>query len=100
MYDERQLELIHSDRRLVRAASRVLGPVGTQGAVQDAFVRALEADDALQLNAAQASGRALARLRQVGPGDAPGWRAAVRAAAGCAASRARLGDRAAVTAAS
>lgn len=54
MYDERQLALIYSDRRrLVRAATRLLGPADAEDAVQDAYVRALEAD-MLELNAAQA----------------------------------------------
>ena len=54
MQDERRLALIDSDhRRLVRAASRLLGPADAEDAVQDAYVRALEADK-LQLNAAQA----------------------------------------------
>lgn len=54
MYDERQLALIDSDRhRLVRAATRLLGPADAEDAVQDAYVRALEADMP-ELNAAQA----------------------------------------------
>jgi RNA polymerase sigma factor (sigma-70 family) len=54
MHDERQQALIESDRRrLVRAATRLLGPAEAEDAVQDAYVRALEAD-ALELNAAQA----------------------------------------------
>lgn len=54
MYDERQLALIDSDRRrLVRAATRLLGPADAEDAVQDAYVRALEAD-LPELNAAQA----------------------------------------------
>lgn len=54
-HDEpRQLALIDTDhRRLVRAAARLLGPAEAEDAVQDAYVRALEADTA-QLNAAQA----------------------------------------------
>jgi len=54
MYNERHLTLIHSDRRhLVRAASRLLGPADAEDAVQDAYVRALEADMP-EFNAAQA----------------------------------------------
>lgn len=54
MLDERSLNLIDSDRRhLVRAASRLLGTADAEDAVQDAYVRALEAD-ALQLNSTQA----------------------------------------------
>ena len=54
MHDERHPALIDADRRrLVRAASRLLGPSDAEDAVQDAYVRALEADT-LQLNAAQA----------------------------------------------
>ncbi|OYT92955.1 MAG: RNA polymerase subunit sigma-24 [Burkholderiales bacterium PBB3] len=54
MYDERTLNLLESDRRhLVRAASRLLGPADAEDAVQDAYVRALEAD-ALALNSTQA----------------------------------------------
>lgn len=54
MHDERHLALLHSDRRrLVRAATRLLGPADAEDAVQDAYVRALEAN-ALELNAAQA----------------------------------------------
>lgn len=54
MHDERQLALIDSDRRrLVRAAARLLGPADAEDAVQDACVRALEAD-ALELDAAPA----------------------------------------------
>ncbi|MBV7428279.1 MULTISPECIES: sigma-70 family RNA polymerase sigma factor [unclassified Acidovorax] len=54
MHDERQPALIDADRRrLVRAASRLLGPSDAEDAVQDAYVRALEAE-ALELNAAQA----------------------------------------------
>lgn len=42
-------------RRLVRAATRLLGPVDAEDAVQDAYVRALEANDAtLVLNSTQA----------------------------------------------
>ena len=45
MPDEPQLALIDSDRRrLVRAATRLLGPADAEDAVQDAYVRALEAD--------------------------------------------------------
>lgn len=40
-------------RRLVRAATRLLGPADAEDAVQDAYVRALEADP-LTLNSAQA----------------------------------------------
>lgn len=51
---ERLPALIDSDhRRLVRAATRLLGPAEAEDAVQDAYVRALEADT-LELNAAQA----------------------------------------------
>lgn len=55
MHDEQHpLVLIDADRRrLVRAASRLLGPAEAEDAVQDAYVRALEAQ-ALELNAAQA----------------------------------------------
>lgn len=54
MHDERHLALIGSDRRrLVRAATRLLGAADAEDAVQDAYVRALEANT-LQLNAAQA----------------------------------------------
>lgn len=54
MHDERQLGLIDSDRRrLVRAATRLLGPADAEDAVQDAYVRALEADT-LELDATQA----------------------------------------------
>jgi RNA polymerase sigma-70 factor (ECF subfamily) len=54
MHDERQLALIDADRRrLVRAATRLLGPAEAEDAVQDAYVRALEAES-LELNAAQA----------------------------------------------
>lgn len=54
MYDERSLNLIDSDRRhLVRAASRLLGTADAEDAVQDAYVRALEADGPA-FNAAQA----------------------------------------------
>lgn len=54
MHDDRTLALIHADRRrLVRAATRLLGPADAEDAVQDAYVRALEADS-LELNAAQA----------------------------------------------
>jgi RNA polymerase sigma factor (sigma-70 family) len=45
MHDERRLALLAADRRrLVRAATRLLGPADAEDAVQDAFVRALEAD--------------------------------------------------------
>ena len=54
MHDERTMALIHADRRgLVRAATRLLGPAEAEDAVQDAYVRALEADTR-ELNAAQA----------------------------------------------
>ena len=54
MLGERPLNLLDSDRRhLVRAASRLLGTADAEDAVQDAYVRALEAD-ALQLNSTQA----------------------------------------------
>ena len=54
MHDERHLTLIDADRRrLVRAATRLLGPADAEDAVQDAYVRALEADMP-SLNAAQA----------------------------------------------
>ena len=54
MHDEHALKLLDSDRlRLVRAASRLLGPADAEDAVQDAYVRALEADTQ-SLNAAQA----------------------------------------------
>lgn len=54
MHDERLLTLFDADRRrLVRAAARLLGPADAEDAVQDAYVRALEADT-LKLNAAQA----------------------------------------------
>lgn len=54
MQDDHALSLINADhRRLVRAATRLLGPADAEDAVQDAYVRALEAD-ALQLNVAQA----------------------------------------------
>jgi RNA polymerase sigma-70 factor (ECF subfamily) len=54
MHDDRQLALLDADRRrLVRAATRLLGPADAEDAVQDAYVRALEADS-LGLNAAQA----------------------------------------------
>ncbi len=55
MYDERTLNLLDSDRRqLVRAAARLLGATEAEDAVQDAYVRALEMDDAPAFNAAQA----------------------------------------------
>lgn len=51
---ERHLILLDSDRRhLVRAASRLLGADEAQDAVQDAYLRALEAE-CLDLNVAQA----------------------------------------------
>ncbi|MNT10981.1 ECF RNA polymerase sigma factor SigJ [compost metagenome] len=57
MQDDRTLlpsALIDADRhRLVRAATRLLGPADAEDAVQDAYVRALEADT-LELNVAQA----------------------------------------------
>lgn len=54
MHDERKLALIDADRRsLVRAATRLLGPGEAEDAVQDAYVRALEAE-AAQLDATQA----------------------------------------------
>ncbi|TAK87069.1 MAG: sigma-70 family RNA polymerase sigma factor [Aquabacterium sp.] len=54
MHDDRKLALIDADRRsLVRAATRLLGPADAEDAVQDAYVRALEAE-ASRLNAAQA----------------------------------------------
>lgn len=57
MQDDRTLlpsALIDADRhRLVRAATRLLGTADAEDAVQDAYVRALEADT-LELNAAQA----------------------------------------------
>lgn len=54
MHDEHRLALINADRgRLVRAASRLPGPADAEDAVQDAYVRALEADMP-GLNAAQA----------------------------------------------
>lgn len=54
MQDNQLLALLDTDRRrLVRAATRLLGPADAEDAVQDAYVRALEAD-ALELNAAQA----------------------------------------------
>lgn len=54
MHDERKQALIDADRRrLVRAATRLLGPADAEDAVQDAYVRALEADTGA-LNAAQA----------------------------------------------
>lgn len=54
MHDERKLALIDADhRRLVRAAARLLGPADAEDAVQDAYVRALEAEPQ-SLNAAQA----------------------------------------------
>lgn len=54
MNETRELTLINADhRRLVRAATRLLGPADAEDAVQDAYVRALEAQS-LQLNTAQA----------------------------------------------
>lgn len=54
MHDDHHLALIHADRRrLVRAAARLLGPADAEDAVQDAYIRALEADMPA-LNAAQA----------------------------------------------
>ena len=54
MYDERTLNLLDADRRLlVRAASRMLGAADAEDAVQDAYVRALEMDGPA-FNAAQA----------------------------------------------
>ena len=54
MHDERHLDLINADRhRLVRAATRLLGPADAEDAVQDAYVRALEIDMSA-LDAAQA----------------------------------------------
>lgn len=54
MHDERNLALIDADRRrLVRAATRMLGEAEAEDAVQDAYVRALEAQTH-ELNAAQA----------------------------------------------
>lgn len=54
MYDERLLALIEADRRrLVKAAARLLGQAEAEDAVQDAYVRGLEAKT-LELNVAQA----------------------------------------------
>ncbi|PKO67319.1 MAG: RNA polymerase subunit sigma-24 [Betaproteobacteria bacterium HGW-Betaproteobacteria-16] len=54
MNETRELTLIDADhRQLVRAATRLLGPADAEDAVQDAYVRALEAK-ALQLTTAQA----------------------------------------------
>ena len=54
MNQTRELTLINADhRQLVRAATRLLGPADAEDAVQDAYVRALEAQT-LQLNTAQA----------------------------------------------
>ena len=54
MNDTRELTLINADhRQLVRAATRLLGSADAEDAVQDAYVRALEAK-ALQLTTAQA----------------------------------------------
>jgi DNA-directed RNA polymerase specialized sigma24 family protein len=45
MYDECPLSLPRVDhRRLVRAATRLLGPAEAEDAVQDAYVRALEGE--------------------------------------------------------
>lgn len=54
MYDARPLTLPDADhRRLVRAATRLLGPADAEDAVQDAYVRALEGEQR-ELNSAQA----------------------------------------------
>lgn len=54
MHDDRHPDLTAADRhRLVRAATRLLGPAEAEDAVQDAYLRALEADPQA-LNAAQA----------------------------------------------
>ena len=54
MHDDRTLALIDADRRrLVRAAARLLGPTEAEDVVQDAYVRALEANTQ-PLDAAQA----------------------------------------------
>lgn len=54
MHAERLGAMIDSDhRRLVRAATRLLGPADAEDAVQDAYVRALEAQTR-ELNVAQA----------------------------------------------
>jgi RNA polymerase sigma-70 factor (ECF subfamily) len=54
MHDDRQQALIDADRRrLVRAATRLLGAADAEDAVQDTYVRALEAAP-LALDAAQA----------------------------------------------
>ena len=54
MHDERKLALIDTDhRRLVRAAARLLGMADAEDTVQDAYVRALEAQPQA-LKAAQA----------------------------------------------
>ncbi|TAH13132.1 MAG: sigma-70 family RNA polymerase sigma factor [Curvibacter sp.] len=58
MYDARSLTLLvssnHADhRRLVRAATRLLGTADAEDAVQDAYVRALEGEQR-ELNSAQA----------------------------------------------
>ena len=54
MHDEYRMALIDTDRsRLVRAATRLLGPAEAEDAVQDAYIRALEADTR-ELNTAQA----------------------------------------------
>ena len=55
MHDDRLLPLLEADRRrLVRAATRLLGPFDAEDAVQDAYVRALEAAPVSELQAAQA----------------------------------------------
>ncbi len=54
MYNDQLLNLINADRsQLVRAASRLLGTADAEDAVQDAYVRALEADTPA-LNSTQA----------------------------------------------
>jgi RNA polymerase sigma factor (sigma-70 family) len=54
MYDERPSTLPQTDhRRLVRAATRLLGPTDAEDAVQDAYVRALEGAQR-ELNSTQA----------------------------------------------
>jgi RNA polymerase sigma factor (sigma-70 family) len=54
MYDEHHWALLDSDRRrLVRAATRLLGPADAEDAVQDAYLRAL-APDTQAPNVAQA----------------------------------------------
>lgn len=55
MHDDRLRPLIEANRhRLVRAATRLLGPAEAEDAVQDAYVRALEVGATPELNAAQA----------------------------------------------